>query len=163
MEQLLAARALLETVTPLRDDCGCFCNAACCQGDETDGMVLLPGEAILYQNASWCRILSRSACDILICNGTCPRGERPFACRIFPLYAHVTAQHATLQFDPLARAVCPLCAHGIRALDRHFVQNVKQALRLLLAQEEYRTFFMQQTQLRLDALQDPLFQIGKEG
>ena len=103
MEQLLAARALLETVTPLRDDCGCFCNAACCQGDETDGMVLLPGEAILYQNASWCRILSRSACDILICNGTCPRRERPFEMcirdRAYPIRFMNEGYYVLMTFD----------------------------------------------------------------
>ena len=157
------ARALLDAVTPLQSDCGIFCNAACCQGEDTDGMALLPNEAALYHGAAWCRVLTRNGCDILICDGTCPRQERPFSCRIFPLYAHVTSQRAMLQIDPFARAVCPLCAHGMRAFDRHFIQNAREALQLLLTRSEYRTFFMQQTQLRLDALHDPLFQIGKEG
>ncbi len=46
-ESLVAARKLLEEITPLQTDCGLVCGGACCQthpGEET-GMLLFPGEA----------------------------------------------------------------------------------------------------------------------
>ena len=42
-ESLVAARKLLEEITPLQTDCGLVCGGACCQthpGEET-GMLLL--------------------------------------------------------------------------------------------------------------------------
>ena len=45
-EAVEQARALLETLTPLKRDCGRLCGARCCrslEGEET-GMVLFPGE-----------------------------------------------------------------------------------------------------------------------
>ena len=51
-EALLAARDLLEQVTPLSTDCGALCGAACCQDspdeDSVAGMLLFPEEAPLY-------------------------------------------------------------------------------------------------------------------
>ena len=50
-ESLVAARKLLEEITPLQTDCGLVCGGACCQthpGEET-GMLLFPGEAEMYR------------------------------------------------------------------------------------------------------------------
>ena len=44
-----AARNLLETLTPLKTDCGRLCQGACCQGDEQTGMLLFPGEEAFYE------------------------------------------------------------------------------------------------------------------
>ena len=57
-ESLVAARKLLEVITPLQTDCGLVCGGACCQthpGEET-GMLLFPGEAALR---SWIRRTGR--------------------------------------------------------------------------------------------------------
>lgn len=45
LEPILAARKLLENMTPLKRDCGRACGAACCQSDEDGqgGMLLFPG------------------------------------------------------------------------------------------------------------------------
>jgi len=51
-----AARKLLETLTPLKTDCGRLCAGACRQGDEKTGMLLFPGEEALYINCSFARI-----------------------------------------------------------------------------------------------------------
>ena len=32
--RVIAARELLESVTPLRQDCGRYCGGACCESDE---------------------------------------------------------------------------------------------------------------------------------
>ena len=50
IEALLAARAVLEDVTPLKGDCGRVCGGACCEPDEDGkgGMLLFPGEETLY-------------------------------------------------------------------------------------------------------------------
>ena len=57
LETVIAARALLESVTPLKRDCGRACGAACCQSDEDGqgGMLLFPGEEALYASlpAGW--------------------------------------------------------------------------------------------------------------
>ena len=46
LEAVMAARDLLEQVTPLRTDCGRYCGGACCLSDEDGqgGMLLVPGE-----------------------------------------------------------------------------------------------------------------------
>ena len=40
LEAVMAARDLLEQVTPLRTDCGRYCGGACCLSDE-DGLSLI--------------------------------------------------------------------------------------------------------------------------
>lgn len=64
-ESLVAARKLLEEITPLQTDCGLVCGGACCQthpGEET-GMLLFPGEAEMYRGEkalrSWIRRTGR--------------------------------------------------------------------------------------------------------
>ena len=151
------AYALIGDKTPLVNDCGALCGGACCKGSDEDGMALLPGEAALYQSADWCRVIRRGEDDILICRGVCPRKERPFACRIFPLFVKMTAEKTTLVLDPLAKSVCPLAGGSVRALDREFVKNAKEALRALLSDPAMREFFKRQSDLRDEAFQSPLF------
>ena len=51
LEAVMRARELLQTLTPLRRDCGGVCGAACCAPDEDGqgGMLLFPGEEALYR------------------------------------------------------------------------------------------------------------------
>ena len=62
-EALLAARALLADVTPLRTDCGRCCGAACCAPDEDGqgGMLLFPGEEALFRGRAGFRIVATGA------------------------------------------------------------------------------------------------------
>ena len=58
LSAVLRAHALLDALTPLKTDCGRLCDGACCQGDETTGMLLFPGEDALYERCAFGRVLS---------------------------------------------------------------------------------------------------------
>ena len=55
---LQLARDLLLDETPLVRNCGQLCSAACCQGSDTEGMLLFPGEEELYENCAFGRVLT---------------------------------------------------------------------------------------------------------
>ena len=85
-ESLVAARKLLEEITPLQTDCGLVCGGACCQthpGEET-GMLLFPGEAEMYRGEDGFTLVDSPHGTILVCEGRCSRANRPLACRMFP-------------------------------------------------------------------------------
>ena len=60
-KQMEEARNLLESLTPLKDDCGRLCGAACCHPDEDGqgGVALFPGEEEYYKGADWARVGGR--------------------------------------------------------------------------------------------------------
>ena len=137
---VLAARALLETLTPLKTDCGRLCGGACCRADDTTGMLLFPDEDTLYADCAFARVipasfsLGRDSAKLLICSGVCDRKNRPLACRLFPLFLVFKEDGSTkMRLDARARAVCPLTGYGVRALDPAFRQAARQAYDLLLA------------------------------
>ncbi len=142
------ARALLDTLTPLRQDCGALCGAVCCQPSEEgdSGMYLFPGEAALYADADWARIVpTRWMVDgvpvpLLLCAGRCPRARRPMACRLFPLAPRVKNGALTLCMDPRAKPVCPLCASGVQGLSSAFTDAAAQALTTLWAVPAHRAY-----------------------
>ena len=138
-EAVLCARNLLENLTPLKTDCGRLCAGACCQGDEQTGMLLFPGEETFYESCTFARIipagftLGGSDALLLVCSGTCERGNRPLACRLFPLFLKFKEDGTTrLRMDVRAKSVCPLTDYGIRALDPDFKQAARQAYDALL-------------------------------
>lgn len=143
LETVIAAKALLESVTPLKRDCGRACGAACCQSDEDGqgGMLLFPGEEALYPSlpAGW-RVEPDDAVlsggRLLICDGRCERNLRPLSCRLFPLLPTRTGA----KMDRRAWAVCPLMESGKRGLDPRFVEAVAQAGRLLYAHPAHAAF-----------------------
>ena len=139
LSSVLAARELLDALTPLKTDCGRLCGGACCQGDEQTGMLLFPGEEALYAGCGFARVLDADftlggeAARLLVCRGTCPRGERPLACRLFPLFLRFDTQGAQrVALDPRASAVCPLTDYGMSALDGAFVAAAQRAYALLM-------------------------------
>lgn len=140
LNTILAARALLREVTPLKGDCGRRCDAACCQPDEegNGGMLLLPGEETLYAaRTPWATITPSglyaggAPLAFLTCEGTCPREERPLACRVFPLTPALRDGAATVELDTRAWPVCPLMPHGVAGLSRQFVAAVRSVSALL--------------------------------
>lgn len=142
-ESVLAARELLKTLTPLKTDCGRLCAGACCQGDEKTGMLLFPDEEAFYQGCTFARIipagfmLGGKDAQLLVCDGTCERDNRPLACRLFPLFLKFKEEGVTkLRMDVRAKAVCPLTDYGIKALDPDFKQAVRKAYDILLEDEE---------------------------
>ena len=139
---VLAARELLENLTPLKTDCGRLCQGACCRGDDATGMLLFPGEEALYEGCAFARVvetdfsLGAAPALLLVCDGACDRKNRPLACRLFPLFLKFKADGSTrVGMDARARAVCPLTDYGVRGLDPRFRQAVRQAYDLLLADE----------------------------
>ena len=136
---VLAARELLENLTPLKTDCGRLCQGACCQGDEATGMLLFPGEEALYEDCAFARVvptgfsLGGTPAQLLVCDGRCDRKNRPLACRLFPLFLKFREdQPPVLRMDARARAVCPLTDYGMKALDPEFKQAARRAYDLLL-------------------------------
>ena len=139
---VLAARELLENLTPLKTDCGRLCQGACCRGDEATGMLLFPGEEALYEGCAFARVvptdfsLGGTPAQLLVCDGRCDRKNRPLACRLFPLFLKFREdQPPVLRMDARARAVCPLTDYGMKALDPEFRQAARRAYDLLLEDE----------------------------
>lgn len=142
IDAVLAARELLNHLTPLKTDCGRLCQGACCQGDEATGMLLFPGEEALYENCAFARVvptgfsLGGTPAQLLVCDGRCDRKNRPLACRLFPLFLKFREdQTPVLRMDARARAVCPLTDYGMKALDPEFRQAARRAYDLLLEDE----------------------------
>ena len=142
LDAVLAARKKLNTLTPLKTDCGRLCQGACCRGDEATGMLLFPGEEALYEGCAFARVvptdfsLGGTPAQLLVCDGRCDRKNRPLACRLFPLFLKFREdQTPVLRMDARARAVCPLTDYGMKALDPAFRQAARRAYDLLLEDE----------------------------
>lgn len=148
LKTLTQARALLQTRTPLKTNCGKLCGGACCQSDETgeNGMLLFPFEEKFYSSPIEgfpFRLLPDDTLVKggyrLVCEGLCPREHRPLACRLFPLRIRMVFDalgentRALAEMDPRAGALCPLPdMGGMRALDPAFVAAVEAAGNALL-------------------------------
>ena len=142
-----AARELLKDLTPLKTDCGRLCQGACCQGDEGTGMLLFPGEDALYAACDFARVtpadftLGDQNAMLFVCNGSCPREDRPLACRLFPLFlAFLKSGKTKVRMDTRAAHVCPLCDYGVIGLDEEFVAAARQAYDVLLECSECESY-----------------------
>ena len=143
LSRVIAARSILENVTPLKNDCGRYCGGACCQSDEDGqgGMLLFPGEEALYRDlpegfSIFPDDSVMAGGRLLVCEGTCQRSMRPLSCRLFPLLPTETG----VKMDRRGWAVCPLMEGGKRALNPEFVNAVNEAGRLLYGSKELSTF-----------------------
>ena len=129
--------------TPMLNDCGALCGAACCRpdADGQGGVYLFPGEQALLEGCGWGRIAPDPFAPMLICQGMCDRAARPLGCRIFPL-TPVRGRNGrwTVRMDVRARAMCPLAAHGLSALDPAFPRTVRDALRIVAEDPEGDAF-----------------------
>ena len=133
---VIAARRILEDITPMKGDCGRYCGGACCQSDEDGqgGMLLFPGEEKLYDPLPPGFSLSPNddvlpGAWLLSCQGSCDRAQRPLSCRLFPLLPTKTGT----KMDRRAWAVCPLMESGKAGLRGDFVAAVQQAGQILYA------------------------------
>lgn len=149
LEALIAARELLENVTPLKQDCGRVCGGACCECDEDGqgGMLLFPGEEAFYDPLPEDFTLTRDDAVVkeawlLTCSGQCDRAQRPLSCRLFPLLPTRNG----VRMDRRAWAVCPLMEWGKAGLSKEFVDAVSQVGKILYACPDHAVF--------LDALHD---------
>ncbi len=138
-----AARALLMTATPLHGDCGRVCGATCCEGGDSDGMLLFPREEALYEDCAFGRTrrlpfaLGGQPARLFVCRGTCPREARPLACRIFPARF---LPDGDIAMDTRARGLCPIYASGLTGLAPSFREAARKAAGLLARDAECRAF-----------------------
>lgn len=143
-EILDRAYAAIGALTPMGQDCGALCGAACCQldADGQGGVYLFPGEAERLEGCDWvARIDPHPFAPVMLCRGTCDRERRPLGCRIFPLTpAPGKDGRWTVRLDARARAMCPLTAGGIRALAPAFTRAVRDALRAVAGDPEGEAF-----------------------
>ena len=102
INRIQAAYAALGENTPLKEDCGRLCGAACCQTDEDGqgGVELLPGEEALLKGIDWGEIKD----GLLQCNAPCEREKRPLMCRNIPPWSGAQREGSG-QVD--AAAGCP--------------------------------------------------------
>jgi len=137
----------LNRLTPLKIDCGKFCNAACCKGDENTGMILLPNEEFICDFGNIKSDTDRN--KIIICNGECDREKRPYSCRIFPLFPYTTQTKngvkIEIKIDPRAANVCPL--NDIKMMDKNFIRAVRRSAKILATDKEYLRFLTETTSL----------------
>ena len=138
-----AAREKLNTVTPLKRDCGRICGARCCRsldGEET-GMLLFPGEAEAYAGKEGWKVLPTARGDLVVCPGACSRDDRPLSCRLFPLLPLIgDGGEIRVAVDLRAWAVCPLARQGKSAMDPAFIGAVKEAGEILARRDEQAVF-----------------------
>ena len=146
-ETILAARALLEQLTPLKTDCGRLCEGACCRGDDATGMLLFPGEDALFEGCTFGKVidaefsLGGQTARLFVCGGSCDRANRPLACRLFPLFLKFKEDGSTkLRMDVRAKAVCPLTDYGLSALDPECKQAARKVYDLLLEDDTCRAY-----------------------
>ena len=153
LHAVLCAREALRDATPLLRDCGRYCGAACCQGDENTGMLLFPGEEELYRGCAFGRVvparyrLAGRRARLFVCRGECPREQRPLSCRLFP--ARILPE-GEIAMDSRAAPVCPIFSSGNAAFSPAFRKALNQAAEALLSDEVCRAFLRDlDRQLRL--------------
>lgn len=142
-DTLSRAYAAIGGRTPMLNDCGLLCGAACCQpdADGQGGVYLFPGEPERLEDCGWARLMPTAFAPMLVCEGRCPRDARPLGCRIFPLTpVRGKSGKWTVRMDARARAMCPLAGHGLGGLDPEFVRAVRDAMRIVAADDGGEAF-----------------------
>lgn len=163
-EVLQRARQRLDTLTPLRTDCGLVCSGACCRslpGEET-GMLLFPGEEAYYDGLPGYTVTRVTQGSLLICSGRCERADRPLACRLFPLLPVLRPDGVKVAVDLRAKTVCPLAQQGRSAMLEDFQEAVREVGRML-AEDQTQRAFLEALTRQQDELKALRRQFGGEG
>jgi hypothetical protein len=144
-ELIYKAYEIIGDLTPVKNaDCGNLCDKICCSGDEA-GMLLFPGEEYIFDGISGFRIEEIEYMDVpgiklLLCDGECERGLRPFACRMFPVAPNVDKNGNVAAIpDIRGRRMCPIW--DLKYVDKTFIKAVKKAYDLL-SQNENMLYIM---------------------
>lgn len=141
------AYSILNETTPLKFDCGSLCNSLCCtdfsETDEGLGMWLLPGEKeILQKYNTYTFHKSSDGTETVVCNGSCNRNVRPYACRIYPYYPSLKYTEngnveIKIKIDPRARLTCPIASYRSKyRANIYFLSRLKCSARILLNSPE---------------------------
>ena len=160
-ERIQRAWDAIGDCTPMKNDCGALCGAACCRPDGygQGGVCLLPGEVELLGAAPWCAVAHEARMDapMILCQGPCERSLRPFLCRVFPLCPALGRDGRwTVRMDARARAVCPLARAGLRGLDPDFVRGAVRAVRILAGDAQIEAFLRRWSEIEAE-FRRPLF------
>lgn len=138
---ILRAKDYLESVTPLRGDCGRLCGKRCCGGDGL-GMELLPGEEKSAPMEAFGEITN----GVFVCRGFCERRARPYACMIFPLFPLVREDENGLKItavnDLRAENVCPIASDRLLP---SFYAAVRRSAHILCEDPEIRSYLLEKT------------------
>lgn len=144
-ENLNKAREYLERSAPLgRYDCGKLCDKRCCKGGDGDGMWLFPGEEEFYKNEPGFTVIptdGNGGYPMLVCQGSCDRGNRPLACRIYPFFPKIDGEKISVIRDLRGCASCPIIKDGIRPNPK-FLRNLRKAARRLAADDEMKEYII---------------------
>ena len=133
--------AVMNTLTPLRVDCGVLCGGACCKGDEKTGMRLFPHEE------SALPVIEENGVRLVVCNGHCDRETRPLACRLFPFFPTIDEKgRIFVETDDRALRLCPLLTHSDEIVfDKRFFKAVRKVGKLLAKDAACRAFLEEAT------------------
>ena len=149
------AYEIIGNLTPLKNkDCGNLCGKVCCEGD-TAGMLLFPGEEIIFDGVPGFRIeeieyMDNPGIKLLMCGEECGRDMRPFACRIFPVAPNIDKDgNITAVPDIRGRRMCPVW--DLEHVDKNFVNAVKKAFELL-AKDDKMLFLIRLISSEVDEL-----------
>jgi hypothetical protein len=143
-EQFIELYELLNEITPLLVDCGELCQGgACCRTEAGQGVYLFPGEETLFSNTDyWGKPTQIDDHTAIVCDGNCPRDERPLFCRLFPLFPYLTAdgELEIIFYSPLAH-ICPLVKlEDFTLLAEDYLEVVEEIADKLLADSACREF-----------------------
>lgn len=143
-ELIYNAYAIIENLTPIKNaDCGQLCDKICCKGD-TAGMLLFPGEEEIFDgiigfNIEGIEYMETPGIKLLLCDGECDRGLRPFACRMFPVAPGFDKEGNIIAVpDIRGRRMCPIW--DLEYVDKTFIKSVKKAFELLAKNEKQLSF-----------------------
>lgn len=127
---------LFDGVTPIYEDCGSICSAACCKGDNKTGMLLFPNEQTTLN------VIEKNGVRLAVCSGSCQREDRPLSCRIFPFFPAVDNNgELIVSVDSRAFNVCPLARnHNEVRFSPLFIRHVKIAGQIMIKDPECRKF-----------------------
>ncbi len=143
---LREAYELTENVTPKRYDCGRLCDGACCKNASAltseAGMILLPYEKEFLESigaAGFTYESDKDGVNYLVCDGSCNRKFRPFACRIFPYYADFSQGYTRIKKDLRAVSVCPMLNKSrFGRANIRFLRNIRKSVRILCKSDLYK-------------------------
>ena len=128
--------------TPLKKnaDCGKLCGKICCKGKDS-GMLLFPGEEEILKDIPGFYIerieyMDTPGINLLLCDGTCDRNLRPFACRIFPAAPEISLDEnnniiISVRADIRGRHMCPLWDLNPDYINENFLDSVSKAFNIL--------------------------------
>ncbi len=174
---------LLNRVSPLDDDCGKLCGAACCTREDGRelGMYLLPGEDKVHDKKDgwlkWSRERAedyefpeswKGVVNFVRCAGpdSCKREIRPMQCRTFPLAPHITEDgELMLVYNDMDLPYrCPLIEEEI-PLEENFVQATYTVWQHLIADPLIYDMVRMDSELRERAIEElqEMFGMKKDG